>query len=337
MEPLISVIVPVYNVERYLPHCVESILSQTYQNLEVILVDDGSTDRSGDICDDFGKKDPRVKVIHKANGGQSSARNRGLDICRGEYIGFVDSDDFISPHYYELLYNGLQRFGSDIATIDRILYFSDESEENVKFTENIGDCAMEPIEPREAIRRMMYQRIPTGFVWRLYRREIFQDLRMPEGWIYEDAAATHRAFMKAKKMTMVHGYIYAYRVRPDSTMHMAFNQKKMIAVKVSEQIVDDARAYDPALLAAANSRAFSVSYNVFTQVPFGDRKDMKKLWKGMLLYRNVAAHDRDPYQRKKVHAAAWLTYLGMDVNSVAGRVYRRISDRQLARRCKRPE
>lgn len=114
-QPLISVIVPVYNVEKYLDVCIESIVTQTYQNLEIILVDDGSKDHSPEICDEWGTKDNRIKVIHKANGGASSARNMGLDVAKGDYIGFVDSDDYIEPNYYEFLLNICTEYSADIA------------------------------------------------------------------------------------------------------------------------------------------------------------------------------------------------------------------------------
>lgn len=109
-QALISVIVPVYNVEKYLPECVESIISQTYDNLEVILIDDGSTDRSGKICDEFAEKDSRIVVIHQKNSGVSAARNRGLDLCRGEYISFVDSDDYYCTDLMESAMNALPAF-----------------------------------------------------------------------------------------------------------------------------------------------------------------------------------------------------------------------------------
>ena len=108
MEPLISVIVPVYKVEQYLDECVQSIINQTYKNLEIILVDDGSPDRCPEMCDEYARQDSRIKVIHKPNGGLSSARNAGIDIARGEYIGFVDSDDYIAHDMYEKLYNAFE-------------------------------------------------------------------------------------------------------------------------------------------------------------------------------------------------------------------------------------
>lgn len=115
MEELISVIVPVYNVEKYVEKCVESIINQTYKNIEIILVDDGSTDNSGKIIDNISLKDNRIKVIHKENGGLSDARNAGLDICNGKYIGFVDSDDSIHKKMYEILYKNIKEYSANIS------------------------------------------------------------------------------------------------------------------------------------------------------------------------------------------------------------------------------
>ena len=115
MGSLISVIIPVYKVERYLPRCIDSILSQTYKNIELLLIDDGSPDSSGDICDEYAEKDPRVRMFHKENGGVSSARNLGLDEAKGDYIGFVDSDDYIAPGMYEKLVELIEDNNADIA------------------------------------------------------------------------------------------------------------------------------------------------------------------------------------------------------------------------------
>ncbi len=116
-DKLISIIIPVYNVERYLRECIDSIIAQTYKNLEIILVDDGSSDKSGEICDEYSKKDSRIKVIHKKNGGLSDARNVALDIAKGDYIGFIDSDDYIEKDMFQILYNLAEEYNAEISSI----------------------------------------------------------------------------------------------------------------------------------------------------------------------------------------------------------------------------
>ena len=119
---LISIIIPVYNVEQYLSRCIDSVINQTYKNLEIILIDDGSTDDSGEICDEYALKDNRIKVMHKQNGGVSSARNEGLDISKGNYIGFIDSDDFIEKDMYEFLYDLLTKNNCDISCCNKFIF-----------------------------------------------------------------------------------------------------------------------------------------------------------------------------------------------------------------------
>ena len=126
MDKLVSIIIPVYNVEMYLAECIESVLKQTYQNLEILLIDDGSTDNSGKICDEYAKKDKRIKIIHKENGGVSSARNKGLDIAQGEYITFIDADDFVAENYVQALYKNLKENDSDLSFC-KYSYFKDNN------------------------------------------------------------------------------------------------------------------------------------------------------------------------------------------------------------------
>ena len=193
---MISVIVPVYNVERYIRQCVESILEQTYADLEIILVDDGSTDGSGSICDEYKLKDNRVVVIHKCNGGLSEARNAGLDIARGEYIGFVDSDDYIEPDMYEVLYKNCERYAADLAAA-RFVKFNTQGEVRKNFTENIEVFSREEMLRLFIVGDRRYE--ITMSVWdRLYKRELISDLRFPVGKCYEDIVFSTKVIEKSK-------------------------------------------------------------------------------------------------------------------------------------------
>ena len=127
MEELISVIVPIYKVEHYLPKCIDSIIHQTYQNLEIILVDDGSPDNCPEICDEYAKRDKRIKVVHQENGGLSAARNSGVEMANGEFLCFVDSDDYIHPKMYEILYKNLKKFKADISICDYNVVFENQN------------------------------------------------------------------------------------------------------------------------------------------------------------------------------------------------------------------
>lgn len=180
---LISVVVPVYNIEDYLERCVNSICSQTYQNLEILLVDDGSTDGSGALCDELAEQDSRIRVFHKQNGGSSSARNVGIAQAKGAYIGFVDSDDYISDNMYELLWKAVEQYGCEIAQIGR-----DEIDEQGNKLPNICEPPDEAVMiPSEVfLREMLLHKGDCSFCTKLVRRELFEVAGFPEGELNED-------------------------------------------------------------------------------------------------------------------------------------------------------
>lgn len=224
--PLISVIVPVYRVEEYLERCVKSILSQTYKNLEVILVDDGSPDQCPAICDACAEKDARVKVIHQENKGLSGARNAGIDAASGEYLAFVDSDDYVSPHFIEELYQLLQDTGCAIGQC-RFSYVKGDGlveEGDSAFCIYRGESLMEQLYgPEEKA---------TCFVvaWnKLYWAELFKEtgIRYPEGRIHEDEATTYRLFHEAKKLAFLDWALYGYYTENGGSITSVFSAKRL--------------------------------------------------------------------------------------------------------------
>lgn len=170
MLPLISIIVPIYNTKEYLPRCVHSLTAQTYENIEILLVDDGSTDGTGALCDELGTEDVRIRVLHKENGGSSSARNLGLGEAHGEYIGFVDSDDSVSPEMYALLYDGIVKYGVKVAQIGR-----DEIAPDGSYLPNICEPPEKPvcISPEEFLQELLMHRGDCSFCTKLFARELF--------------------------------------------------------------------------------------------------------------------------------------------------------------------
>lgn len=204
-DRLISVIVPVYKAEMYLNQCVESIVNQTYKNLEIILVDDGSPDSSPQICDEWAERDSRIKVIHKKNGGVASARNAGLDIALGEYIGFVDSDDYIEADMYETLEKQLQKSEKklvscalDFVTADGIV------------TGSVGCIEAVNLNTSEAIRAILRGKIGCSMCTKLFRREIFCDFRFNEGETNEEIPLIIPLMRKADGMYHVGRVLYHY-------------------------------------------------------------------------------------------------------------------------------
>ena len=210
---LISVIVPVYNVEAYLARCVDSILAQTYHNLEIILVDDGTKDSSDKICDAYAEKDPRIRVIHKENGGLSSARNAGIDIARGEYLGFVDSDDWIEPEMYETMLELAKKHDAKIVCGGRYDVDSATGEK----TAGLCPVKEEAITGMELLGRVFLWDQCDSAAWdKLYHRSLFQDIRYPLGMICEDIAIFYRLAEQTETAVMCAKPLYNYYHRENS-------------------------------------------------------------------------------------------------------------------------
>jgi len=229
--PLITVVVPVYNVEKYLKRCVDSIREQTYRNLEIILVDDGSPDCCGSMCDAFAQEDDRIRVIHQKNGGQASARNKGVDAASGEWIAFVDADDYIHPQMYQHMYELMRAHQAQIVCcgierVDdqgRLSLFNPEEDELLVLTAS------------EALRELTENyRITSSPCDKLYQRRILEKNRMTEGMIYEDYDVMHRWLFSAKKVVYSGRPLYSYYQSPDSTIRRPFHRGRfdeMVAEK----------------------------------------------------------------------------------------------------------
>ena len=212
---LISIIVPVYNVEDYLGQCVNSLINQTYTNLEIILVDDGATDKSGVLCDILAEKDTRIKVIHKKNGGLSDARNAGIDVATGTYIGFVDSDDWIDEDMFSKLINSSKKFDADISFCAVTVVYDRQF---VNRSLNIDNYCMEK---DQAVEMLLHDDKCKSFAWnKLYKRELFKEIRFPVGKYFEDVFIMHEIFENANRVAYVDDGLYFYRQREGSIMHM---------------------------------------------------------------------------------------------------------------------
>ena len=223
--PLVSMIIPIYNGEKYLDLCLESIAAQTYQNLEILLVDDGSTDSSPEMCDAFASQDSRIRVIHKPNGGLSSARNAGLDTMRGEYVTFVDCDDFLFPDMVDFFVRTALEYDCDVVTGASV----DTRERRIAEVDQL---------PLEVItmtgQEVLYnrERYAVTVMHKLYKSTIFSDLRFTEGMIYEDAAILAPLLWQSKKIAITNRKVYYYYLSPNSIMRSSFSVKRLDAIKV---------------------------------------------------------------------------------------------------------
>lgn len=219
---LISVVVPVYNVEACLNRCVESLVSQTYTNLEIILVDDGSKDGSGALCDRWTAHDPRIKTIHKENGGLSSARNAGIDIAAGDYIGFVDSDDYVELDMYEIMHDAICSSGKKIACCGRIVHLSDTWEKRMYTLP-----AKREYDKAESIKRVLLGDQIDVAAWdKLYVREVFDSIRYPVGKISEDSSIIMELLDCSNGVVHVGTPLYHYVFRSDSISKSSYKSEK---------------------------------------------------------------------------------------------------------------
>lgn len=223
--PTISVIVPVYKVEPYLRECVDSILNQTFGDFELILIDDGSPDRCPDICDNYKKIDERIIVVHKENGGLSSSRNAGLDIARGDYISFIDGDDYVDCHFLNILYKRIKDTNSDCVACN----FARISENGNLLDENSN--SREFVISAELYYDSEYNDAIFMVAWnKLYKASIFEKLRYPVGKIHEDEFVIDRIIYKSKKIAYTPKPLYFYRQRPGSIMQTENNLEKTIVL-----------------------------------------------------------------------------------------------------------
>lgn len=237
----ISIIVPVYNVEKYLEKCVDSIINQTHLNIEIILINDGSIDSCGKLCDNYKRQDNRIIVIHQNNQGLSEARNKGIEMSTGDYLGFVDSDDWIEKDMFELLYTNLIQFDADISMCG----YSRMNEDNSIISKYLYDDnkRIEILSGKNIMKHYLFDYTQKdkicNVVWnKLYKRHIFKDIRFPENKIYEDVFTTYLLLDKAKKMVISPELKYNYLIRNNSIMNQP------VSINIFNIIEGNIKRYD---------------------------------------------------------------------------------------------
>ena len=249
MEEKISVIVPVYNVEAYLERCVESILKQTYTNFELLLINDGSTDQSGELCDQLALRDQRIRVIHKENGGLSDARNRGIDEASSDLIGFIDSDDYIDEDMYETLYSHLRKSNADLSMCGHYDVFHQIPEKQV------SEIKTWELSSEEAIKMVMEAKIlSVTAVNKLYKKELFNHLRFEVGKIAEDAFIMIRLLDQCQKVVATNEKKYYYVHRENSITTQKFSLKFLNVIEAYEQNANIIREHYPTITDVATMR-----------------------------------------------------------------------------------
>lgn len=286
-NPLITVIVPVYNILEYLPRCVHSITAQTYQNLEILLIDDGSTDGTGKLCDRLGEEDERIRVFHKTNGGSSSARNLGLRYAAGAYVGFVDSDDYIEPDMYERLLQAIIDYNVEAAQIAR-----DEIDAQGRRLPNICAPPKEPEiwESRDFLRDLLLHKGDCSFCTKLLRRELFQEDCFPEQKLNEDFNLLVRMLPRIGKLVSLpqQGYHVFYRIGSNSRKAdpESFSRVYVDSVEnadMVEEMVENMAAGDREL----GETAFR--FGVFQRLEYLLHIPISQMTKDNVMYREIVA------------------------------------------------
>ena len=289
----VSVIVPIYNVEKYLEDCIESIRNQDYSELEIILVDDGSPDRCGMICDEYAEQDSRIRVIHKTNGGLSDARNVGIDSSTGEYITCVDSDDLIDCRYVSRM---MELMSEEVdMVVCAPLLFSNEAE--LKNANSDSTEVPDIFETVEALRELLsqhgYDFEPSAW-GKLYRRSLFgSDLRFPVGKYYEDLALTYLLVDRSRKIVRTKEKLYFYRQRLTSQLNQQFNEKMLSILEIADEMQAYILQTHPDLRKSVNSRVISAYCHILIRLPNDPKwnalkqriyQKVKKLRPGLLLF-----------------------------------------------------
>lgn len=319
---LISVIIPVFNVKRYLSKCLESVLNQTYSDLEIILVDDGSTDGSESICDKYQSKDSRVNVIHKKNGGLSDARNEGLRESRGNLVTFIDSDDVVNTKYIQTLYNNLKNYGADISTMRYKRFYSYNE---LEFENDINE-EINIYSPESALQILLYtpEVIPQSAHGKMYRKELFDGISYPVGYLNEDIGTTYLLFAKTNKVVTSNLQYYYYLQRLGSIVRSEFNAKTMDSIFFSEDIIKFMEDNFPNIRKAAICYALSQNIQVLVKLPYRDKRYgvyKNIIMKNIKKYRNIVIFDTKATWQRRLGALS--TYGGVCISQKLGELYKK--------------
>lgn len=247
--PKVSVIVPVYRVEAYLLECLQSISNQTYRDFELILVDDGSPDSCGAMCDAYAAQHTNTRVLHTDNAGLSEARNRGVRVAVGEYVVFVDSDDYVSPDYVEYLVYLADKYGSEVSCAERLSFWDGEPlpewhREEQEWMMPAG----------QALSAICYNKMPICAWGKLYKRHLLETFPYPAGQLYEDTATTYKIVGAAGAMAYGNRPVYYWRQRKGSITHAVITERHLYGVVAAKEQIDYMRQYYPEALPAANAR-----------------------------------------------------------------------------------
>ena len=326
MNDLISVIVPCYKVEEYLGKCIESIQKQTYKNLEIILVDDGSPDSCGSICDEYANSDIRIKVIHKENGGLSDARNAGINIAKGKYIAFVDSDDLVTEDYIEYMYSMIAKTNCDLAISGVKTIFK-----NDEIKEEEGTRKNEVLTAEQTFEKLLFADVIDVCAYaKLYKRELFDDIRFPKGRVYEDTAIMYKIIEKANnKIVFGDKRCYYYISRAGSiSKHTEFNENEKDYIEFTNRMLNYILNHYQNLETAVHRFDIYAKFRILRMLVFTTPRNKKmeeEYVKTIKKYQKDVFKDRRTHKRDKI--AIISLNLGLPVFKSMWKVYCKITGR----------
>lgn len=318
-QPLISVILPIYNVERYLERCLKAVAEQDYQNLEVLMIDDGSTDSSAKIANRFVEADSRFRLIHQENGGLSNARNHGLDLASGEYVTFIDSDDYVTSDYVSFMYNLLKEtdFQAPMALCSLMDVFTDTGRKK-----DCGDGSRQVLTGKQCIEKMCYHDlVDTCAYAKLCRREMYDKVRFPEGKLFEDIGSTYQLFLQADQVACGFSPKYYYMVRSNSIVTGSFTPAKMDLLEMTDQMAAVVTKVYPDLRAATLRRQVYARFSTLNQTL--DAEGVEKEQAQLLAY--LRKHKKevlsDPKTPRRDRLAFGMLSLGFPFYKFAWKTY----------------
>lgn len=286
-EVLVSIIVPVYKVETELGRCIQSILCQTYKNLEIILVDDGSPDNCPELCDRYAKIDSRIRVIHKKNGGLSDARNAGLDIAKGKFLSFIDSDDWVSENFIECLVRNIVETDSDIAICGYAMVHENGRQRHYGTKES-----REILEHEQAISALFGQlKFGCMICTKIYRAELFEGIRFPKGKIYEDIAVSLPLFDRSKRCVIINDKLYNYFQRKGSIVNSKFDERKLDMLEYVQNMIDYSYRHGHKYDIEAEAFYLKALMANYLQVYNDNNLENKKKW-GVYLKNEIKKHKK---------------------------------------------
>lgn len=318
--PLISIVLPIYNVENYLVKCLDSVVSQTYENIEIILVNDGSNDESLTICNEYAKKDSRIKVYSKSNGGLSDARNFGVDKSTGRFITFIDSDDFVTDDYVEYLYYLVSKYDCKMSQSSLFVHYINNNRVVDEGTNREAVLSAE-----EAIKKMCYHdEVDTCAYAKLYHRSLFNSIKFPKGKIFEDIGTTYKFFDAAGEIAC--GFIakYYYEIRDNSIVTSSFSEKKFDLLDMTDEMRSFVDKKYPALKKATLRRTVYARFSTLNQMLDVKGFEQEKNEIVSFILKNKRALLKDPMLPKRDRAAYVALSLGLPIYKLFWKAYLKV-------------